>query len=94
MSHDVEAAAAIQSMVDLRALLAVRSYEQFVGRGIMTRDEASAALKEDADIYEAMDLPAPIVGAAVAYAVRDYAAKVFEGRPGGDTPPPRLRLVE
>lgn len=54
----------------------------------MTGAEAVEALKADAATYEAMALPAPLVGAAVAKAVREYAEKIFD-----DRTPPDLKIV-
>jgi hypothetical protein len=81
MDELVDFGFAIQSILKVLAHLAVEPYTQLVGRGIITSEEAAESLRLDADMYEKMALPAPLVGAAIAKDLRDYAAKIFDPKP-------------
>ena len=83
--QQVEAGEALQSIIDICPILAVQPYVELVGAGALSTDEAAARLNRMADMLEAMDIPAPFVGYAMAKAIREYAA-VFERSPRGQAP--------
>src|SRR4051812_5897027 len=86
----VEAESAVQSIVDILPVLAVQPYIELIGAGAVLRSDAVTGLNRLADILEAMQIPAPFVGYAVAKAIREYAA-AFEKSPRGE--PPSLEII-
>jgi hypothetical protein len=78
---EIGVAEAMASLIKLQSWLAAAPYVDFVKRGLLTETEAAAALRWNAETVDQLTLAAPHVGAAVAVALRDYAA-CFDAPPG------------
>jgi hypothetical protein len=80
---------ALQSVLKLFAAMSANSYSRLVTAGVLSREQAADALREDADFLETMHLPTPLVGQLVAEDMRGFA-EAFERKEG---PLPKLSLL-